>query len=123
MELGGINSSFSAFLAHYLAADLYPGVTPLEYAFIGGLSLALCQACSPVATISSRVLGTRITLFIGVVLQTAALLGASWANQIWHLFLSQGVLFGMGMSFLFVASVPIIVSDTPFSGPVFQNVC
>lgn len=52
--------------------------------------------------------GTQATLSIGIVLQTAGLLGASWATQIWHLFLSQGVAFGFGMGFLFVASVGLI---------------
>lgn len=63
---------------------------------------------SPVATVCSRLFGTRATLGIGIVLETAGLLGASFANRIWHLFLSQGVAFGLGMGFLFVASVGII---------------
>jgi MFS family permease len=104
----GINSSYGVFLAHYLALNTYPGATPLEYAFIGGLSIAMCLSVSPVATISTREFGTRVTLFIGVFLQTVALLGASWSKEIWQLFLSQGVCFGWGMGFLFVASVPII---------------
>jgi MFS family permease len=63
---------------------------------------------SPVATVCSRRFGTRATLGIGIVLETAGLLGASFASRIWHLFLSQGVAFGLGMGFLFVASVGII---------------
>lgn len=52
--------------------------------------------------------GTKVTLSIGIILQTIGLLGASWANQIWHLFLSQGLAFGIGMGFLFVSSVGIV---------------
>jgi MFS family permease len=45
---------------------------------------------------------------MGILLQTAGLLGASWATQIWHLFLSQGVAFGFGMGFLYVTTAGIL---------------
>ena len=63
---------------------------------------------SPLVTTISRLYSTRTTLAIGVVLQTAALIGASFATQIWHLFLSQGLCFGWGMGFLIVGSAGII---------------
>jgi len=36
------------------------------------------------------------------------LIGASFAKEIWQLFLSQGICFGMGMGFLFVGSVGLV---------------
>ena len=65
-------------------------------------------AVSPIATICYRKYGLHITLGIGILLETAGLLGASWSTEIWHLFLSQGLAFGFGMGFLFVASVGIV---------------
>lgn len=104
----GINSSYGVFLAFYLANNTYPGATALEYAFVGGLSISQALLVSPVATITTRVYGTRTTLLIGVFLQTLALISASFAHKIWHLFLSQGVCFGFGMGFLFVGSVGVV---------------
>jgi MFS family permease len=63
---------------------------------------------SPLATVCTRKYGTQISLGIGILLETAGLLGASWATQIWQLFLSQGLAFGFGMGFLFVASVGVV---------------
>lgn len=63
---------------------------------------------SPVATICTRKFGTQISLCIGILFEFAGLLGASWSTQIWHLFLSQGLSFGFGMGFLFVASVGVV---------------
>ena len=100
--------SYGVFLAHYLSNNTFPGATSLEYAFVGGLSISLALIISPVATICARKLGTRATLSIGILLQTIGLLGASWTNEIWQLFLSQGCSFGFGMGFLFVASVGIV---------------
>jgi len=55
-----------------------------------------------------REFGTKPALLIGVAFETAGLLGASWATEIWHLFLSQGLAFGFGMGFLFVSSVGVV---------------
>ncbi|KAK6592995.1 major facilitator superfamily transporter [Botrytis cinerea] len=104
----GVNSSYGVFLAHYLASDTFPGATSLEYAFVGGLSISLALLTAPVATSCTRKFGTQSTLAIGIVLETAGLLGASFAYEIWHLFLSQGVAFGFGMGFLFVGSVGVV---------------
>lgn len=104
----GLNSSYGVFLAHYLANDTFPGATSLEYAFVGSLSISCALLVSPIATIGVREMGTKPTMMLGVVLESASLIGASFASKIWHLFLTQGILFGVGMGFLFVASVPIV---------------
>lgn len=96
------------FLAIYLTRNVFPGASYLEFAFVGGLSISLALALAPVATICVGRFGTKTALSIGVVLQFAGLLGASFTNKIWQLFLSQGVAFGFGMGFLFVASVGIV---------------
>jgi MFS family permease len=103
----GINSSYGVFLAHYLSTDTYPGATSLQYAFVGGLSISCAMLISPLATLSTRRFGTQATLSLGTALEVAGLIGASFASKMWHLFLSQGVAFGIGMGFLFVASVGI----------------
>ncbi|KAG9691366.1 putative monocarboxylate transporter, partial [Aureobasidium melanogenum] len=104
----GLNSSYGVFLSYYLANNVFPGATYLEFAFVGSLSIACALLVSPVATIFTRKFGTRTTLFTGVAFETASLIGASFAKQIWQLFLSQGVCFGFGMGFLFVGSVGIV---------------
>ena len=87
---------------------MFPGAGSLEFAFVGGLSISMALLISPVATTCVRVFGTQAALSVGILLETAGLLGASFASEIWHLFLSQGVAFGLGMGFIFVASVGII---------------
>lgn len=63
---------------------------------------------APLATVCVGRHGTKVTLAIGIALQFAGLMGASWTSEIWQLFLSQGVAFGFGMGFLFVASVGVV---------------
>lgn len=104
----GLNSSYGVFLAQYLSTNTFPGATRLDFAFIGGLFISQALLISPLATAITRLYGTRTTLFLGVFFETISLIGASFANRIWHLFLSQGIGFGWGMGFLFVGSVVIV---------------
>ncbi|CAG8958889.1 hypothetical protein HYFRA_00012886 [Hymenoscyphus fraxineus] len=104
----GVNSSYGVFLAHYLEANTFPGATPLHYAFVGGLSISMAFVLAPLATFTTRKFGTKTALFVGVTFEMIGLLGASWATEIWHLFLTQGLAFGFGLGFLFVSSVGII---------------
>ncbi|TGO53479.1 hypothetical protein BOTNAR_0294g00100 [Botryotinia narcissicola] len=103
----GINSSYGIFLAHYLEST-FPGASDLDFESVGGLSLSMAQFIAPVTTITTREWGMRATLTIGIILQTAALLGASWSTEIWQLFLSQGLCFGLGMGMQFSTTVGII---------------
>lgn len=63
---------------------------------------------SPLVAWSVRRYGTKITLIIGTLLVFTSLMTASFATQIWHLFLSQGVCFGFGMGFLYIPSAPVL---------------
>lgn len=63
---------------------------------------------APLGTMAVRLLGTKPALLLGVLFETAAFIGASFASQTWQLYLSQGVCFGFGMGFLFVPSVSIV---------------
>jgi len=49
-----------------------------------------------------------VTLTTGIILETAALIASSFATQTWHLFLTQGILFGWGSGFLYVGAVGIV---------------
>ncbi|KAL8941452.1 MAG: hypothetical protein Q9216_002225 [Gyalolechia sp. 2 TL-2023] len=104
----GINSSYGVFLAFYLDNEYFPGASALDFAFVGGLSISMALLISPLATTTTRLYGTKVTLLLGIAFETLALIGASFAHQIWQLFLSQGVCFGLGMGYLFVGSVGIV---------------
>ncbi|KOS43857.1 hypothetical protein ACN38_g5230 [Penicillium nordicum] len=45
---------------------------------------------------------------VGVILETAALLGASWSTEIWQLYLSQGVCFGWGLGMQYLSTTYLI---------------
>ena len=108
-DLGLIgNKAYGIFLDFFLSTDHYPGATALDYALIGGLSTSMSLVITPLINTSSRLLGIRPTLSFGLVFITASLVGASFATQVWQLYLSQGVCFGWGLGFLYVGSSNIV---------------
>ncbi|KAI1081719.1 major facilitator superfamily transporter [Whalleya microplaca] len=104
----GLNSSYSVFLAYYLQTGAF-GASPLEYAFVGGLSISIALLASPLATAlaGSKRCGTQGTIFLGAVFETIGFVGSSFATELWQLLLSQGVSFGLGMGLCFVASASV----------------
>lgn len=102
------NKAYGIFLDFFLANDRYPGATSLDYALIGGLSTSMSLAITPLINTSSRHLGIRPTLVFGLVFITGSLVGASFATQVWQLYLSQGICFGWGLGFLYIGSSNII---------------
>ncbi|KAF7559181.1 hypothetical protein G7046_g4982 [Stylonectria norvegica] len=104
----GLNSTYGVFLAYYLANNTFDGATHLDYAFVGSVSIGTTMLISPIATIAVRELGTKPTMLCGAVLESLSLILASLAKRTWHLFLTQGLLFGLGMGLLFIPSVGII---------------
>lgn len=49
---------------------------------------------SPVVAASNRHFGTKVTLLVGTTLVSTAWLCASFASQVWHLFMTVGLTFG-----------------------------
>jgi MFS family permease len=104
----GLNSSYAVFLAYYLRSGTIEGSSPLGFAFVGGLSISISMLVSPIATWCIGRFGTAVTLRIGVVLEAVSFIGASFSTHIWHLLLSQGLCFGLGLGFCFTSTVGVV---------------
>jgi MFS family permease len=62
----------------------------------------------PLATFVLSKTSTQTAMAFGVATATGSLIAASFASKIWHLFLTQGVGFGIGMGFLYTISTGTI---------------
>lgn len=95
-------------MAHYSAHPETVKATHLQFGFVGGLSISMALLISPLVTFVRRCVGTRWTLLMGSVVISISLFTSSYATEIWHLFLSQGLCFGWGMGFLYVTASNIL---------------
>lgn len=100
--------SYGVYLAYYLTSQRYPSATPLQFAFIGGLSVSQSMLIAPFATSLARRTSTRKTMALGIVLEVGSLIAASFSTEIWHLFLTQGIIFGWSVGLLFTTSMSTI---------------
>ena len=63
---------------------------------------------APFVTILARKFGTRTPMLVGSILLAAGYISASFARRIWHLYLSQGVLVGLGVGSVWIPSIAIL---------------
>ncbi|KAI8880307.1 MFS general substrate transporter, partial [Backusella circina FSU 941] len=84
-----------------------PNVT-FYLSFVGTLTLAVFDLASPISQVLVSVWGVQVVLILGTLLTTVGLELAAFSTEIWQMCLAQGVLFGMGSSFIYVASMSAV---------------
>ena len=63
---------------------------------------------APVVTSLARRLGTQPPMIIGAALLATGYISASFARHIWQLYLSQGVLVGIGVGFVYIPTIAVL---------------
>lgn len=104
----GANAGYGIFLNYYLSNNTFPGATKYDFALIGSLVFFCGLALSPVAALLYNVFGFRILIIIGIILQTAAYIMASFATQLWQLYLTQGILVGVALVIIFLPTTLVL---------------
>lgn len=104
----GCNSGFGIFLAFYLKSGAFEGANKFDYATIAGLTVACGQGFAPFVVVCYRVIGCKPTMLIGTVFMFAGFLMASFAKSLWQLYLTQGLLVGLSISFSYVPATVVL---------------
>ncbi|KAI4192549.1 MAG: hypothetical protein LQ350_008629 [Teloschistes chrysophthalmus] len=105
---GGYGWAYGIYLSHYLAEDIFPEASTWDYAFIGGFNFSIAMLIAPIVTVLTRRFGIHTTMIAGLVFQCGGFTAASFATRIWQLHLTQGVLIGCGIGFLYIPSLPVL---------------
>lgn len=79
-----------------------------HYAFIGGFNFSIAMLIAPLVTVLTRHFGIHATMTMGLVFQSGGFMAASFATQSWQLHMTQGVLIGIGIGFLYIPSLPVL---------------
>ncbi|KAF9435396.1 hypothetical protein BGZ76_006383 [Entomortierella beljakovae] len=103
----GYVSVYGLFQSEYVRIYGEKGYTQSDISWIGSLSsgfqFGFTIICGP---IMNR-FGHKIILWAGCIIGTLGLLLASWCNDVWQIYLTQGIIFGIGASFLNLAATAI----------------
>ncbi|KAK5999311.1 hypothetical protein QM012_005586 [Aureobasidium pullulans] len=104
----GAVSSYGIYLSYYLDDNRFAGASDLDFAFIGGFNFAFAMLVAPAVTIFVRRFGMHVSMSVGLVLQMTGYITAGFTKYIWQLYLSQGLLVGIGIGFIYVPSLPVL---------------
>lgn len=130
----GVNYTWGVYLNHY-NTEIFPGQLD-QLSWIGSICAALIFSIGPFNEYITSKLGYTKMLAIGNLLCPLSLMLASLSTQIWHLYLTQGVMFGIGASFVFFPclaapqqwfttrrgfAVGLTMSGSGIGGLVFSN--
>ncbi|KIW42984.1 uncharacterized protein PV06_06473 [Exophiala oligosperma] len=81
---------------------------PLDYTSIGSLDFGIAMLSALLVTRLARTVGIRPLTLLGSFIFGGGFMAASFASHIWHLYLSQGVLVGLGVGFAYVPSIAVL---------------
>ncbi|KAG0295818.1 hypothetical protein BGZ96_010936 [Linnemannia gamsii] len=101
------NITFGVYQAYFLQSGTFPGALPTDISWVGSIGTAAMFIPGPFVAPLTRLLGLKAVVAIGIALASLGLILASFFTQLWHLYLTQGFLFGVGGGLVFFSSISV----------------
>ncbi|KAI7903125.1 major facilitator superfamily domain-containing protein [Cokeromyces recurvatus] len=79
----------------------------VNLSFVGTISMVCMNVSSPIIQICVSIFGLRCILIVGTIFVGLGLEMAGFSSQIWHLYITQGAIFGIGASSIYVAIMSV----------------
>ncbi|KAG2228248.1 hypothetical protein INT45_011040 [Circinella minor] len=76
--------------------------------FVGTICYFVSEIVTPLVQIVLECAGVRITLLIGTIMISTGLVTSGFATTVWHLYISQGICYGVGISMIYLAIMTVI---------------
>ena len=102
----GYPNTFGVFQEHYQTV-LFPDIPSSEIILIGSVASSLYLILGVFTGRFADMFGYQVALIIGGVLMVGGMFAASISQEFYQFFLSQGVMFGLGISFSYYPAVTI----------------
>lgn len=103
----GVNQTFGVYQNHYLSIHAFENATETSISWVGSIAAGVLLLPGPFTLPMIRLFTLRVIVFVGIVLASSGYLLASCATQLWHLYLTQGLLFGWGGGMVFFATISL----------------
>lgn len=85
----------------------FPDARPSVISLVGSLQPTVLYLVSPIVGPMADVMGIRYCLLIASVIMVVAFMLMSISTKLWHLFLTQGVLYGLGAGIAFFTAMSL----------------
>ncbi|KAF9306626.1 hypothetical protein BGZ74_004788 [Mortierella antarctica] len=103
----GFCNVYGVFQNHYLNHKFQGRASTFELAWIGSLAIMALDIAGPFTGAICVHFGHRQAAVVGVFVMTIALVAAAYSTEVWQLYLTQGVLYGLGASLTYFASLTL----------------
>ncbi|KAI9475743.1 MAG: major facilitator superfamily domain-containing protein [Benjaminiella poitrasii] len=105
--MNGISCVWGVFSNAWATTILKDKASTIELMGVGTTLVVCLNIFTPVSPLLAR-LGARVTVMIGSTLMSLGIILAGFSTEVWHLYLTQGVLFGIGASLVYMSIVAVI---------------
>lgn len=105
---GGSDWAFGVFQRYYTQSGVFPGADNKTIALIGSVSGGLFGIVGLFAGRLTDTWGPRKVIMVGAVCYVLGYLLASFSTEVWQLFLTQGVLKGIGGGFQYMGPLSVL---------------
>lgn len=104
----GMVNSFGIYQTYY-QTQAYPDETAFKISVIGALQ-PFCIYIFAIPTVTMlHYLGSRVTVGIGALIQVFSFMMMSLTTDLWQLFITQGLLFGMGGGIIYLSGMTVVM--------------
>ncbi|KXN68483.1 MFS general substrate transporter [Conidiobolus coronatus NRRL 28638] len=104
----GTAGSFGVYVVEYMNSPEFHGEPDFLLNFIGSLGPAIYAVVSIPSGILVSKIGHRINMLGGAIIFGVGLIIASFAQQVWTLFIGQALFLGVAISFCFIPAISIV---------------
>ncbi|KAG0310282.1 hypothetical protein BGZ99_000542 [Dissophora globulifera] len=105
MVIGQLNG-FGIYEDRYKSHE-YSTSSTFELSWIGTLNVVGVDLIGTITGQVADYLGYRLSTFIGAIVMCLSLIATSFSTKVWHLYICQGVLYGLGGSLAFFPSLSL----------------
>ncbi|KAG0250316.1 hypothetical protein BG011_008491 [Mortierella polycephala] len=108
----GFNFSWGIYQEYYIKENIFPGATLSQVSWVGGIGASSVFLTGPFQGSMVSYFGLRPVIAAGIVISACGVILASFATTLWQVYLTQGLLFGLGAgkAYLVFKSMSIFTS-------------
>ncbi|KAI9249254.1 major facilitator superfamily domain-containing protein [Phascolomyces articulosus] len=104
----GTETAWGVLQAHF-EKDVFSDIPDAQFqlSFAGTIIGIMTAGIGPIFQLLTSRFGLRPVLIVGVLVMVLGLEIAGFTTKIWHLYLTQGLMFGFGTAFLYMAAITV----------------
>ncbi|XP_071479791.1 monocarboxylate transporter 14-like [Diadema antillarum] len=87
----------------------------IETGWVGSVTIGVNSLASPLAAFLERKVGFRMTVILGILLSSVGVFVSSFAPQLFYLYFTYGVMYGLGINLTYHTSLCLMVQYFPNS--------